>query len=273
VSMPALLRPSDLAAALHAGAARSSAYIAGGTALQLQWLDLPQPAALVDLVAIADRSLALDGSTLRIGAGVTLERCRSDALVRTAAPLLALACETIGAYSVRNLATLGGNIGWRLGDTLPALLASAASVELADGRRLALVDLLDQTPLATPLPLLVAVHLPAPAARAAWFFEKVGHRAAFSPTVVAACGMLALDAQGTIRDAALAVSAAGVPAFMLVAATAALRGGSASDAGWHADFERALADELAAATSLAAHPRGVLRRLLAGRLYQSLESA
>jgi CO/xanthine dehydrogenase FAD-binding subunit len=269
--MPALLRPTDLPAALQAAAAGSSAYIAGGTALQLQWIDLPQPAALVDLTGVADRGISLQDGSLRIGAGVTLERCRKDPLVRSGAPLLALACETIGAFSVRNLGTLGGNIGWRLGDTLPALLASDASVELADGRLMPLEALLRQTALTTPLPLLVAVHVPSPATKAAAFFEKVGHRASFSPTVVAACGSVAMDAKGDVTGARLAASAAGVPAFLLPATQSALAGVASHDRAWRAGFEDVLARELAQVTSLASHQRSVVRRLLPGRLYQCLE--
>jgi carbon-monoxide dehydrogenase medium subunit len=270
--MPALIHPASVAAALQAGAVEHSAFIAGGTALQLTWIDAPPPANLVNLSGIAERSIDAGGDMLRIGAGATLEQCRTHPDVKRCAPLLAQACETIGAYSIRNLATLGGNIAWRLGDTLPALLASGASVELGDGSQMPLAMLLKQNPLPAPMPLLLAVLLPIAASPPVFFFEKVGHRAAFTPTVAIACGMLELDAQGTIQCAQLAVSGAGWTACRMAHAEAALAGRNARAADWHADFENMLERNLAELSAIQPHQRRVLRRLLPGRLYQLCET-
>ncbi|MDB5775477.1 MAG: hypothetical protein JWP38_1610 [Herbaspirillum sp.] len=270
--MPALIRPSSIAAALQAGAAEHSAFIAGGTAMQLAWIDFPPPANLVSLSAIADRTIGIVDDALRIGAGVTLEQCRVDPDVLRLAPLPAQACETIGAYSIRNLATLGGNIGWRLGDTLPALLAAGASVELANGMLMPLAALLNRTPVAAALPLLVAVHVPFPISPAAIFFEKIGHRAAFTPTVAIACAMLDLDATGAIRQARLAISGAGWPARRLPHAESTLTGRRPRAKDWHADFENMLERDLSESIGMQPYQRRVLRRLLPGRLYQLNET-
>ncbi|MEO8694586.1 MAG: xanthine dehydrogenase family protein subunit M [Acidimicrobiales bacterium] len=72
-----------------------------------------------------------DGSTLRIGAGVTyaaLEAAPFERLVTA----LAHAARTVGSPQIRNAGTLGGNVAMAspAGDTLPVLAALDASIEL-----------------------------------------------------------------------------------------------------------------------------------------------
>ncbi len=189
-------------------------YLAGGTALQLAWGG-QEPEALTDISGLLEaRGISLRGECLRIGALETLERCRTDPLVRQHAPLLAQACGVIGALGVRLLATLGGNIGWRFGDAIPALLALGAAVE-ADG---AVQDLEDVLTLAT-MPLLTAVLIPVQTATC--LFEKIGNRAAFSLSAATVAGWVD-PAAGRVR---LAGGAAGVPARRLRGAEALLAGG------------------------------------------------
>ena len=107
---------------------------------------------------------------------------RTDVLVREHAPLLSTACEALAALSVRNLATLGGNVGWGSGDALAALMALDAQAELADGTLQPLPALLALD----ELPLLVALHVPlGPPTRRAWF-EKIGHRQSYLEVKVTA---------------------------------------------------------------------------------------
>ena len=201
--MTLLRRPATVAEA-EAGL---GPYAAGCTALQLAWGDTP-PDALTDITGLAEaRGIRLIGDRLRVGALETLEQCRTHDLVRAHAPLLAQACGVIGALGVRMLATLGGNIGWRQGDTVPALLALGALVEMADGL-LPLEDALS----APEMPLLLAVHIPRQPAVAV--FEKTGHRAAFSLSAVTVAGCV----HG--RTVRLAASAAGQPGRRLPQAEA-----------------------------------------------------
>ena len=177
-------------------------YAAGCTALQLSW-GPDGPAALTDLARLAvARGIGMVAGRLRIGALTSLETCRTDALVRRHAPLLAQACGVIGALGVRMLGTLGGNIGWRFGDAVPALLALVALVETVDGL-VPLDTVLEQS----DIPLLLAVHIPPQPPVAV--FEKIGHRAAFSLSAVTVAGCI--DGR-TIR---LAAGAAGQPARRL----------------------------------------------------------
>jgi CO/xanthine dehydrogenase FAD-binding subunit len=169
--------------AATAAQAGAGPFVAGSTALQLSWGD-SEPAALTDITALAEaQGVDWNGARLRIGALETLERCRTDPLILQHAPILTQACTVIAALGVRTLGTLGGNIGWRQGDTVPALLALGALVETTGGL-VPLDDLLEQD----PLPLMLAVHLHRPPPVAV--FEKIGHRAAFSPSAVTVAGSL-----------------------------------------------------------------------------------
>ncbi|WP_341677385.1 FAD binding domain-containing protein [Niveibacterium sp. SC-1] len=244
-----VLRPITAREAIALQAARRDAvFIAGGTALQLGWNEgIPSVLIAVDALHEA-QGVRLAGQTLRIGTAVRLEALRHDALVREHAPLLAQACGEIGAFGVRNLATLGGNIAWRMGDTLPALLAAEALAELADGRCLPLAGLLK----AGTLPLLVAVHWPLhPLAFS--FFEKLSHRASFSPSRLTVAG---LQGPGPL---CLAAGAAGLPARRLLHCETLLqRDADASDS---ALSDAALADLAGDATRAR-----LLQRVLRGHL-------
>jgi len=162
----------------------------------------------VDPVTRANPAI-VDPHVLRIGAACSLEQVRHDARVREHAPLLAKACDTVGSMALRHRATLGGNLGWRQGDCVPALFALDAQAELADGSLINLGELLDQA----RLPLVVALRLPVDATSTSrWgFVEKIGWRAAFSPSRL----VVALTAErhdGRYRAVRAAMSAAGLPA-------------------------------------------------------------
>ena len=206
------------------------------------------PANLTDISGLAEaRGIGFDGRRLRIGALETIERVRTDAEVARHAPLLQQACGVIGALGVRLLGTLGGNVGWRQGDALPALLALGAAVETVDGER-PLEEVLGPS----VMPLILAVVLPPQPGIAV--FEKTGHRAAFSPSVATVAGCVD---RGTAA-VRLASGAAGRPARRLHRAeqivSEALQGGRL----------------LEPATLAAAMDGGVAGRVLAGLLLEAL---
>lgn len=160
-------------------------FIAGGTLIQQEWEEprlAPRDVCYINIQHWPETwpiTLEVEADSLRIGAGARLEAVRRHPLVGIHAPLLAEAIGQLGALGVRHLGTLGGNIGWGMGDAAPVLLALDAEAELADGRREPLAHTL-QRPVR---PLMVAFHLPRADRHAAVHavFEKVGYRAAFSP--------------------------------------------------------------------------------------------
>jgi len=246
-----MLRVERLPDAARAQARRDTlgdagAFVAGGTALQLGWArSAPEGLTLVDVSALpAASGVTVRGHHLRIGAACRLESLRHDPAVRAGAPLLAAACDQVAAMGVRHLATLGGNVGWRAGDTLAPLLALDAEAELADGRSLALADLLDRD----PLPLVVAVWIDTGTARGRSAFEKVADRAAFAPSRLT---LAIVEAPDGVR---LAAVGAGLPARRLRAAEHAL-----------AHDRTALADACLADLGDPARAR-LARRLIEGHL-------
>ena len=183
-----LLRPDSPAHAIALRAAHPGArFVAGGTALQQEWGDRHRAPAgcrlvpLHHLSALHGIELVEDASSLRMGAAMPLETVRTHALVRAHAPLLVEALSQLGALGVRHLGTLGGNVGWRWGDSTPALLVLDAQAECAHapGQRLPLSGLLAQA----ELPLIVALHIPLRPGHPQphTVFEKAAARAAFAP--------------------------------------------------------------------------------------------
>lgn len=108
-----LHRPATIAEALTAlagdGAAR---LVAGGTDLIVNMRrGLIETPRLVDLGGIAElRELAVEGSRLTIGAGVTLDRLANDPGVAEGFPAIAQAAAAVAGSTHRQIATVGGNL-------------------------------------------------------------------------------------------------------------------------------------------------------------------
>ncbi|TLS52736.1 molybdopterin dehydrogenase [Paenibacillus antri] len=132
--MPAVLQPRDVAEAWRwkrtLGA--SAAFVSGGTLLRTQWENglAPMPRSLIDLRGLPGFS-GIDASDDRIsiGALVTLSDCRRSPALALRAPALTEAVRVIGAPSIRNLGTIGGNVVSGIGDVWPALLVHDAELE------------------------------------------------------------------------------------------------------------------------------------------------
>jgi carbon-monoxide dehydrogenase medium subunit len=103
--------------------------LAGGTDLLLELKQGIKPPAelVVDVSAIPEMlKLELKGSQIYIGAAVPLADVASSALIQDKATALYEACRLIGGPQVRNVATLGGNVG----HALPAADGSIALLSL-----------------------------------------------------------------------------------------------------------------------------------------------
>jgi CO/xanthine dehydrogenase FAD-binding subunit len=234
------------------------AFVGGGTALQLAWgLSSPEM-TLLDVTRLPGaQGIAMAGGTLRMGAAVRLETLRRDATVAGHAPLLMAACDAIASLSVRHVATLGGNVAWGFGDTLPVLLALDARVERGDGQGEALVAWLERADASLLLALAIEV---AQTPRIA-FFEKVGQRAAFSPSRIAIALCAGLDPQERLLAVRVAASGAGLRARRLRCVEQALEGVRVSGVA-ASRLREACAVDLTDAPALARIAAGVI----AGRL-------
>lgn len=191
------LQPSTWSEALQMKSDHPEAMpIAGGTDVMVEInLDRHRPASMLDLTRIPELTeWGMEGSSLRIGAGVTYTRIISELGDRL--PGLAMASRTVGSPQIRNRGTVGGNLGSAspAGDAHPVLLATGAVVELASTggtRRLAAREFFTGPKRnAMNKDELIAAFLVAPA-NGPQQFSKVGTRNAM---VIAVCSFaLALD--------------------------------------------------------------------------------
>ncbi len=131
------LQPASWAEALAAKAERPEAVpIAGGTDVMVELnFDRLRPDALLDLGRVEElKRWSYDDGRVVLGAGVTYTRVIDE--LGALLPGLAMASRTVGSPQIRNLGTVGGNLGAAspAGDSHPALLAAEAEVEVASVR-------------------------------------------------------------------------------------------------------------------------------------------
>jgi aerobic carbon-monoxide dehydrogenase medium subunit len=107
---PAFVTPMSVPAALDALRTDGALAVAGGTSVGLLLGQaLIEPSVLVWLRQIAElREVVHDGTTLRVGAMVTLRELSLHPTVRALLPALAKAAGTVGNARVRSTATVGG---------------------------------------------------------------------------------------------------------------------------------------------------------------------
>jgi CO/xanthine dehydrogenase FAD-binding subunit len=161
--------------------------VAGSTALQLDWAKgLPKPEGMIDLSRLGElKGLEFAGASIRLGALTTLADLLADDRIAMHLPLLASALKVVAGPSVRNLATLGGNVAGRAGCLLPALIALDAEIEIRDpaGRTiLPLADWLAHPP--RPLDIVAAIRLTQQPQSDRSIFRKTGLRRAFTPSII-----------------------------------------------------------------------------------------
>lgn len=220
------------AAALLAGSAGNAVFVAGGTLLRTQWEagTVKMPGQLIDLSklpGIAGITERPDGVT--IGAMTNLAECRLSERLQQSFPLLVEAARVIAAPSIRNLATIGGNIVYGVGDALPALLVYDALLHWHDG----LTETTERAaewllnPRKDRVLLGVELRFQASAAgldsdaniKRMTAFHKVGRREAFIPSLVTVAmdGLLDKEA-GRWREFKLALGGGQTPPSRLSAA-------------------------------------------------------
>ncbi len=182
----------------------ASRAIAGGTLIQLGWArGEPQPDVLVDLSRLGLAGITFSEGHVRIGAMTRLSDIERDPLVALHLPLLAQAVRSVAAPSVRNRATIGGNIAGGTGCLWPALLALGATMEVWTGGRAERQPVLDWFAL-PPGAVLAAVLVPPLGEQALAVYRKIGLRAAFTPSVVNVAALVTSES-GAISAARIAV--------------------------------------------------------------------
>lgn len=202
--------------------------LAGGTDLIVQMkAEMVEPTVLVDIKRIAEtREIKFGPDQIRIGAAVTGAELGENTQFKTMWPGVVEAVELIGSDQVQGRATIGGNLcnASPAADSVPALIAAAATVEIAGpaGTREIPVEQFLTGPGKTvlaPGEFVTALILPNPPERAGDAYLRFIPRTEMDIAVVGAGLSLALNPDGTCAAARLALGAV-APTARLVEATA-----------------------------------------------------
>lgn len=225
-------RPRDLDEAVALRAAHPDwMVLAGGTDLMVNANHRPEPAGILDLWRLpAIGFVRATDSEIVIGAGTTWHEIERHAAVRDRLAPLAHAAREIGALQIQARGTLGGNVGTSspVGDSLPVLLALDAQLEVASTRGHRTVPYAEwctgyrKTQLAAD-ELIVAAHIPVPAAATRTTWRKVGTRRAQSISKVMGAAAITLDG-GTVVSARVALGAVADRPVRVTAVEDAVRG-------------------------------------------------
>ncbi len=242
------IRPTSLKEAI---AALSSAPgpvlpIGGGTDIMLDMKQGRHPPVhtIVDLTEIAElKFLELRGDSLFIGAGVTISNIARDPLAITHAQALTEACNLIGGPQVRNVATLGGNVGHALpaADGTISLMSLGADVEVASlkGSRIMSLSKLFLGPGKSSLQtgeIIVGFYIPQIKPRQASAFKRIMRPQGVALPIINNSVWLERDAD-TIKQVRIAVGPGGAVPFRGRKTEAYLEGKQFSDVTFNSALE------------------------------------
>ncbi|MFO0561181.1 MAG: xanthine dehydrogenase family protein subunit M [Polyangiales bacterium] len=184
----------DEALALKSRLGATGTFLAGGTDLVVGIRkEKTKVQEFIDLSRIAGLDgVYREGDRLRIGA-----LCKHAALEREGITALAAACETVGGPQIRNLGTIGGQLGTAspAGDVSVALIALDADCEIASTRGTRVISLTDffvapgRTALA-PDEMVLSVTVPTDRKSA---FYKIGKRDTVAISLVMAAASVTDD--------------------------------------------------------------------------------
>jgi carbon-monoxide dehydrogenase medium subunit len=180
------------------------------------------PLALINLKGIEDLDrIEPDAETgLQIGALTTISSLEQSSFVRSAYPVLAEAAGILGSPPVRNLATLGGNIGRAspASDLAPALMVLMARLSAVgpEGKREFSLESIFSGPGMTTLKageVITSFSVPKIAAHSGTAYVRLGRRGGMDCALAGVAVLLNLSAKsGDVQEARIALaSVAPVP--------------------------------------------------------------
>lgn len=280
--MNAVLVPSTLDEALAMLAEHPSTLVmAGGTDLlvRLRGSAPGNAPALLSLARVEELQLIDEETTfLAIGAATSFSRIIDDPLTNRHAPLLVQAARTIGGPAIRNMATIGGNIGTAspAGDSLPPLYVLGARIELASpaGKRALPIAAFILGPGRTALrkdEIITRILLPKTPPWTRECFAKIGRRRALAISMASFAGLVRLDRNGRIAEIRMTWGSVG-PTVVRLAALEAELAGAPVDAAALAQVHRAVLNGVAPISDLraSARYRGIVAANLAAGFVEGL---
>jgi carbon-monoxide dehydrogenase medium subunit len=204
--------------------------VAGGhTLIPTLKLRLASPALLIDIGGIDELKGIEIADRVRIGALTTHAELLASEPLRKLLPIFHQTADLIADPQVRNRGTIGGSLANAdpAADWPAVVVALQAELELAgpDGRRRVaakdfFVDIM--TTALEPEEVLVAIHIPRPAAGAQFRYRKIRHPASGYAVVGVAVALSLRD--GVVSQANIGITGATGRAFAADAATAHLTG-------------------------------------------------
>lgn len=185
----------------------NSSVLAGGTDLFVQIRNGKRRCGhVVDISRIETlKEIELINGTLRMGAAVTHEELVNSPVVQRTSPVLVAACNSIGAPSIRNRGTIGGNLANAspAADSAPPLLVMDARLKLASihsEREISAVDFFTG-PGKTCLnhnEMIKSISVRTPTEkRSASVFVKMGKRNALACAIASVAVFLSVDESGS----------------------------------------------------------------------------
>jgi carbon-monoxide dehydrogenase medium subunit len=196
---------------------RDAKALSGGTDLLVAMKrKVISPGHLVSLGRIQElKTLALGNGALKMGAGLTASELAESQEIQRMAGALGTGAGGLGSPLIRNLATLGGNLGWArpAADLPPPLMAYGAVVVLRSqsGERRVPVEEFFKGPGETvlhPEELVTAVEMERPEMPFGAGYIKLGVRKSLEISLVNVAAFVALDGNdGPIARARVALGA------------------------------------------------------------------
>lgn len=229
--------PKTLGEAIEilAGEGPRAVPLAGGTDLLVRMKQgVISPSLLVNLKRIAglDRIERSDAGGLRIGTLTPIAAMERSLPVRRSYPVLNQAAGLLGSPSIRQLATLGGNVGRAspAADTVPALCVLKARVcaEGPAGKREIPIDAFFKGPgqsVLAPAEIITAIVLPDPAPASGAAYLKLGRREGMDCALVGVAAALSLNGGDRAGEARVALASCGPVPLRATSAEAILLGG------------------------------------------------
>jgi carbon-monoxide dehydrogenase medium subunit len=168
---------------------------------------------------------------LTMGALTTFRAVETNAAVRVRYPALMEAARVVAGVQLRNLATIGGNLGngSPSADSVPPLVALAATVEIASatGRRVMPVEMCLTGPGRTvlaPGEIFSSIQIPAPPPSSGNAYARFSPRSAMDIGIASVAASVTLDADGRCTSCRVALGAVSPKPLRAAMAEGALEG-------------------------------------------------
>lgn len=259
--------------------------LAGGTDLLVRMKrGEVHPAALINLkhIRTLKKIKGENGNGATIGALASISDIQGSPVIRAKYPLLVQAAGVIGAPSIRNLATIGGNIGRAspASDMSPSLMILQARTVTAGpkGKREVGMDEIFAGPGATTLSkaeFITSFYIPEPALHTGTTYLKLGRRAGGSDCALVGVATLLTVGNDEAKSVGIALSSVGPTPVRARKAEEVIMAGPLDDERIK-EAARAAADEVNPITDLrcsAAYRKEMVKVLTYRALVESLQKA